>query len=225
MSTLHYAGGSSATLRHPNLARPSFQGAACESVQDILNIAATAEAFAVTFLGEALAAGERGELPLNLEVRGTLVAARAAEQAHYDVLTAAGAEALTLTFTVPDPSLLAEVGMFLETLIALEEAFIATYLAAAQQFIILGEGELAQIALQIGAVEAEHRVGARFFAINAGLLTGTPNDVAFEKALFGSVGEAAAMLEDLGFLGGDGAEITYPGPGEIDTTGVTNLQP
>lgn len=204
---------------------PALQGTACESVQEIINIAATAEAFAVTLLGEALASAERGELPLNLEAQGALTAARAAEQAHYDVLTGAGAEPLTLTFTVPDPELLTSPSMFLETLVSLEEAFIAAYTAAAQAFAILGEAELAQIALQIGAVEAEHRAGARFFAIEAGVFTGVPNDVAFERALFGSVGEAAAALQDLGFIGGDGQEITYPGPGEIDTTGVKELQP
>ncbi|HEV2124368.1 MAG TPA: ferritin-like domain-containing protein, partial [Chloroflexota bacterium] len=72
---------------------------------------------------------------------------------------------------------------------------------------------------------AEHRAGARFFAIQAGILSGTPNDVAFERALFTSVGQAATALTDLGFIGGTGTQITYPGPGEIDFTGVTSLQP
>ncbi|MDQ3695449.1 MAG: ferritin-like domain-containing protein [Chloroflexota bacterium] len=199
------------------------QAGGCETVQEIIDVAATAEAFAVTLLGEALAAADRGELSLNDEAIGTLVAARAAEQAHLDVLTEAGAEPLTMTFTVPDPELLTNVGLFLETLVALEEAFIAAYTAAAQEFVILGEPELAQLALQIGAIEAEHRAGARFFAIQAGALTGVPNDVAFERALFGSVGEAATALENLGFIGGTGTEITYPGPGEIDPTGVSDL--
>jgi len=201
------------------------QDAGCETVQEMIDIAVTAEAFAVTLLGEAIASAERGELSLNDEEIMTLVAARAAEQAHYDVLTEAGAQPLTETFTVPDPELLTNTPLFLETLVSLEEAFIAVYTAAAQQFVIMGEGDLAQLALQIGAVEAEHRAGARFLAIQTGAIEGVPNDVAFEKALFGSVGEAAAMLEELGFIGGDGAEITYPGPGEIDTTGVDNLTP
>lgn len=212
-----------ARLARPLVAATRRQDGGCESVQDIIDIAVTAEAFAVTLLGEALAAVERGELPLNPDAVGTLKAARAAEQAHYDVLTEAGATALTETFTVPDPELLTNVTMFLDTLIGLEEAFIAAYIAAAQQFSVLGEPELAQLALQIGAVEAEHRVGARFFAIQAGALEGVPNDVAFEKALFTSVGEAASALEELGFIGGDGAEITYPGPGDIDPTGVQDL--
>ncbi len=154
-----------------------------------------------------------------------MIAARAAEQAHYEYLTEAGAEPLTLTFTVPDEAIITDVSTFLTTLVSLEEAFIAAYIAAAQVFAIRGESRLAQVALQIGAVEAEHRAGARFFAIEAGILSGTPNDVAFEKALFSSVGEAAATLQDLGFIGGNGTEITYPGPGEIDPSGVTNLRP
>ncbi len=206
-------------------ATPDAAASSCETVQEIIDIAVTAEAFAVTLLGEVLASAERGDLPLNPEVVGTLTAARAAEQAHFDVLTEAGAEPLTLEFTIPDPELFTNVGLFLETLISLEEAFVAAYLAAAQEFSILGEAAMAQLALQIGAVEAEHRAGARFFAIQAGEASGTPNDVAFERALFGSVGEAAMLLEELGFIGGDGETISFPGPGEIDTTGVSNLEP
>ncbi len=209
----------------PDVASPVTSSGSCESAQEIMNIAVTGEAFAVTFLGQALASAESGDLPLNAELAGTLAAARAAEQAHFDVLTEAGAEPSTLEFTFPDPDLFTNVGLFLETVISLEEASIAAYLAAAQEFSILGEPTMAQLALQIGAVEAEHRVGARFFAIQAGVLEGTPNDVAFEKALFRSVGEAATMLEELGFIGGDGETVAFPGPGEINTTGVSNLEP
>jgi hypothetical protein len=42
---------------------------------------------------------------------------------------------------------------FLKTLVTLEEAFIAAYIAAAQELAILGQGRLVQVALQIGAVE------------------------------------------------------------------------
>lgn len=201
------------------------QAVACETVQEIINIAATAEAFAVTALGGVIASAEEGNLELTEEAVGTLIAARAAEQAHYEFLIESGAEPLTLTFTVPDEAILTDVSTFFTTLVSLEETFIAAYIAAAQVFAIRGEARLAQIALQIGAIEAEHRAGARFFAIEAGVLSGTPNDVAFEKALFSSVGEAAAALEELGFIGGSGTEITYPGPGEIDVTGVSNLRP
>jgi hypothetical protein len=198
---------------------------ACESLQDIINIAATAEAFAVTALGGALENAAKGTLALNAEQQQTLRAARAAERAHYDFLIGAGAKPLTLTFSIPDPKIVTDVPTFLATLVTLEEAFIAAYIAAAQEFAILGQAKYAQVALQIGAVEAEHRAGVRFYAIQAGVLTGTPNDVAFEKALFGSVGEAAAALTQLGFIGGGGTKITFPGPGAIDTAGVSQLVP
>lgn len=227
MNAIHQAGGSSAALgvTSSDKAAMRLQAETCETVQEIINIAATAEAFAVTALGGALANAEQGILALSPEAVGTLSAARAAEQAHYEYLLESGADPLTLTFTIPDEAIVTDVGTFLTTLVSLEEAFIAAYLAAAQVFAIRGEARLAQVALQIGSIEAEHRAGARFFAIQEGVLSGTPNDVAFEKALFSSVGEAAATLQELGFIGGSGTQITYPGPGEIDFSGITNLEP
>ncbi|MBA2278661.1 MAG: ferritin-like domain-containing protein [Chloroflexia bacterium] len=205
--------------------RRSFQESGCESVQDILNIAATAEAFAVTALGGALESAADGTLALSEEAIQSLQAARAAEQAHYEFLIDNGAEPLTTTFTIPDEALLTDPATFLTTLITLEEAFIAAYIAAAQQFVAQGEDKLARVALQIGAVEAEHRAGVRFFAIEAGVIEGVPNDVAFEQALYGSVSEAAAALEELGFIDGEGTEVEYPGPGEIDMELVRNREP
>jgi len=196
-----------------------------ESVQRIVNIAATAEAFAVTALGEALQNAAGGQLALSAEHQQALRAARAEEQAHYLFLTGAGARPLTTTFTVPDPRIVTHVPTFLKTLVILEEAFIAAYLAAAQEFSRLGKPKLAQIALAIASVEAGHRVAVRFFAIEAGVLTGLPNDVAFQKSKFASVGEAAVALQKLGFIGGSGARITYPGPGSIDYSGVKNITP
>ena len=226
MTALSHSGGLTALgLAPADLASLQAVQASCETVQEIINIAATAEAFAVTALGGALDNAAKGMLGLNAEHIQHVKAARAEEQAHFEVLTAAGAKPATMTFTVPDPKIVTDVPTFLRTVITLEEAFIAAYLAAAQEFAILGEAKLAQLALQIGAIEAEHRAGLRFFAIQAGVLSGTPNDVAFEKAMFTSVGQAAAALQQLGFIGGSGPQITYPGPGAIDTTGLTNLRP
>lgn len=227
MNAVHLPGGQTATLgiTSSDILAMRQQAARCESVQEIINIAATAEALAVTVLGEALVSAEGGNLSLTAEAVGTLTAARAATEAHYEFLVESGAEPLTLTFTVPDQAIITDTATFLTTVVSLEETVIATYIAAAQVFASQGESRLAQVALQIGAVKAEHRAGARFFAIEAGILSGTPNDVAFEKALFTSVVEAAATLEELGFIGGSGTEITYPGPGDIDYSGVTSLRP
>jgi hypothetical protein len=201
------------------------QATACESVQDIINIAATAEALAVTALGGALDNAKNGKLDLNDEQQEVVRAARAEEQAHYDFLVSAGAEPLVKEFTLPDEKIVTDVPTFLNTVTKLEEAFIAAYMAAAQEFAVAGEQDLVQYALQIGAVEAEHRAHVRFYAYEAGLIDESPNNVAFEPALFTGVGAAAKALTDLGFIGGDGIKMTYPGPGEIDTTGVENLKP
>ena len=203
-----------------------LQSSGCDDIQDFLNLSATAEAFAVTALGGAIDNALNGLLPISEEAVGALQAARAAEEAHYQFFLDEGAEPVTLTFTIPDETILTDPATFWPTLIALEEAFIAHYCAAAQQMVAQGEDRLARVALQIGAVEAEHRVGARFYAIaEAGVLDGVPNDVAFEQALFTSVTEAAALLEELGFIGGEGIEVEYPGPGEIDLELVENREP
>lgn len=214
-----------ATLQPVASARALQSSNGCESVQDIINLAATAEAFAVTFLGVLLDAVGAGTVDLESDAVGSFVAARAAEQAHYDVLVASGAQPLTTTFTIPE-TILSDPATLFGTIVSLEEAFIAAYLTAAQTFVTIGEPALAQLALQIGAVEAEHRVGVRFFGINAGAIDDeVPNDVAFEKAMFGRVSEAADLLTELGFIGGDGTAVEFPGPGTIDTTGVRNLTP
>lgn len=197
----------------------------CETVTEVVNIAATAEALAVTLLGGAIQSAHDGELALNDEQIEVLQAARVAEQAHYSYLLEAGAEPLTLTFTIPDPAIVTDVATFLKTLVGLEEAFIAAYMAAAQVFTFRGKPDLSQLAVSIASVEAEHRAHARFYAIAAGIESGIPNNKAFETAMFSSVGEAAAALQELGFIGGDGTEIMYPGPGEITNPGVMNLQP
>ncbi len=203
----------------------TLAGGACESVQDIINIAATAEALAVTALGGALENAANGTLALNAEQQQAIKASRAEEQAHYTYLIGAGAKPLTTTFTLPDPKIITDVPTFLKTLITLEEIFIAAYIAAAQEFAILGKPELAQIAMAIAAVESEHRVLVRVFAVEGGVITGLPNDIAFQQALYTSVGEAAAALQSLGLIGGSGSQITYPGPGAIDTTNVKQLTP
>jgi len=197
----------------------------CDSFQDVISILATAEAFAVTVLGVALENASRGKLSLDAEQKQAITAARAEEQAHYAFLIEAGAKPLTATFTLPDQKIVTDVPTFLKTLIELEELFVAAYIAAAQVFAVLGKPEWVAHALAIGAVEAQHRVAARFFAVEAGLIKGPPNDVAFEKAKFSSVGAAAAELKELGFIGGGGTHFNYPGPGSIDSTGVKHLKP
>jgi hypothetical protein len=184
---------------------------ACESIQDILNILVTAEALSVAALGAALANAASGQLALNAEHVQMLTAAHAQELAHYQRLTGMHAKPSTTTFTLPE-KFGTDVPTFLKALIGLEEWSIAAYLAATQEFAIISEPALAQFAMSIASVEAEHRVGIRFFAVEAGVITGLPNDIGFQQAFFSSVRDAAAALRQKGFIGGTGTQITFPGP-------------
>jgi len=196
----------------------------CGSAQQIVKVAVTAEALAVTALGEALQSAASGALALDADQQQSVRASRAEEQAHYAFFIGAGAKPSTKTFTLPN-KFVTHVPTFLTTLITLEEVFIATYIAAAQEFAILGSSDLAELALAIGSIESAHRVHARLFAIDAGVITGVPNNIGFQQAKFDSAGKAVSALRALGFLGGGGQRITYPGPGAIDTTGINHLNP
>ncbi len=190
-----------------------------ESIQEIINIAITAEALAVTLLGGAVASAEADNYNEQIPelVIDVLKAARAEEQFHYDYLAAAGATPLTTTFTIPDPALLSDVETLFGTLVQLETAFVGAYMAAARRFAELDQPELVKIAVQTAGVEGEHRVLANY------VLGERPaNNFAFYPNLFETVGDAAAALQDLGFIGGDGQQVQYPGPGAIDASKVTN---
>jgi hypothetical protein len=193
-----------------------------ESVKQILDIAVTAEAMAVTLLGGAIDQARKGayDKPVPDPVIAILEGARAAEQFHYEYLTAAGAQPLTTTFTIPDTSILTKYDSLFQTIVTLDTAFIAAYMAAAQQFTRLKQPDLVRVAFQIAGVEAEHRVLA-----NVALGTRPANDVAFEAALFQTVGQAATALKDLGYIGGRGPSVTYPGPGAIRRDLITQQTP
>lgn len=209
--------GKGTLLRYADMTR--LAAAEDETLQEIINIAITAEALAVTLIGGVVASAEAGmyDQPLPQLVIDIFNAARAAEQFHYDYLEAAGAVPLATTFTIPDPALLTSTQTLLSTVVQLETAFVAAYTAAARRFAELGHHELVKIAVQTVAVEAEHRVLANY------VLGSRPaNNYTLYPALFGSVGEAAQALIDLGFIGGSGMSVSYPGPGEIDASMLSN---
>jgi hypothetical protein len=211
--------GKGPLLRQAGLMRAA--AADDESLSDIINIAITAEALAVTLLGGVVASAQAGmyDMPFPELVVDVFNAARAEEQFHYDYLEAAGAVPLTTTFNIPDPALLTSSATLLSTVVTLETAFVAAYTAAARRFSELGHTELVKISVQTVAVEAEHRVLASYV-----LGTRPANNFAFYPALFSTVGEAAQALIDLGFIGGSGTAVDYPGPGEIDASNVMNTQ-
>jgi len=213
-------------------AAPSIAGAqtpTTESVQDIINIADTAEHLAVTLLtGAVQSAAALGLSGLTLEI---VQAALAEEQYHADFLESAGAKTLTDTFNVPDPRILTNFTTFFLTVEELETAFIAAYIRAAYEFSAMNNAQLAQYAMEIGGVEAEHRALARTALALNGTDNDPPNNLAFESDLFTSVADAAKALETLGFIGGTGTVVTYPGRGAaLSAAGamasaVTNQKP
>ncbi len=198
-----------------------------ETVADIINIAATAEALAVSLTGAVIAGAAKYDggkgLPASLVtwVKGI----QAEEQAHYAYLTSAGAKALTLTFTVPQnlASITNDSKALLNFVVAAETIFIGAYIAAAQEFAQLGQPALSKVALQVAGVEAEHRVLASY-----GLGASPPNNIGFEKALYANVGAAAAAVKGLGLLGtaNPAATLNYSDfAGSVSNAGVSNLTP
>ena len=195
------------------LAVPNVAGAQAtpETVQDIINIADTAEHLAVTLLTAAVK--NASQLGLTGVLLAVVQAALAEEQYHADFLEANGAKALTDTFTVPDPKILTDQQTFLATVEVAETLFIGAYMAAVREFTALNQPALAKYAYQIGCVECEHRAGARAGeALTTNLAKGVPpNNLAFESNVVATVGDAAKQLQSLGFIGGTGTQVTYPG--------------
>lgn len=197
-----------------------------ESVGTIINVAATAEAMAVALLGAAIqgAPGYRnpdGTRGLAAPIVSILKAAQSAEQAHYVFLTQAGAKALTLTFAIPNPRIATDSTTLFRTVEALDTAFIAAYMSAAREFAEMHKPDLVKVAVEIGGVEAEHRALARL-ALGDPL----PHNLAFERRMFTQVGQAAAALERLGFIGGKGIPVRYNDfAGAVDNSGMSELTP
>lgn len=195
-----------------------------ESIQDIINIAATAEALAVTLSGAVLAGaskydGGKGLSPFLVTV---IKAVQAEEQDHYNYLASAGAKPLTLTFTVPQNlvSITNDSKALLTFIQQAETVFIGAYTAAAQEFANLGHPELSQVAYQIGGVECEHRA-----LVNYGLGISPPNNLGFEMAPYHNVAEAAAVIQGLGLLGTSNPAATLKFTdfnGSVDHTGLKN---
>jgi hypothetical protein len=164
------------------------------AIQNILNIAATAETLAVVFYTQVLLHADT--LGLRSSTRLNLRAALIEEQIHLQFLNKQGAIALTQKFSFPfGRRTFEDLGKFLKVQQQLESAFVAAYLAAVKEFALAGRPDLAQIAGQIGAIEAEHRVlgrviGAQFPADNE----------AFAPLLLNAVADAPTFLKGAGYL-------------------------
>ncbi len=142
--------------------------------QTILNAAATAEALASTMYANIITSSlYTSGLSGNAPDQAYLVAAFEQEVLHYNLLVSVGAKPLATTFYFPS-------GMFgasstyattMNTLITLEDAFIAAYLIGISSFSATANKVLAG---QILGVESEHRTLARVIAndLSLGSTTG-----------------------------------------------------
>lgn len=188
-------------------------GAMAEPASEILNIAATAEAAAVTALYHVHLAVGKG----HLKVAGAKVPAstlvsivRAAlreEQDHLAFIMGAGGKPLYTSFSFPG-GIFTNAVTTLEFFEAAETIFIGAYMAATREFAAGGHAEVAQYTYQIGGVECEHRTLMR-----AGLGQMPPNNKSFETNLFGSVAGAAKELAGLGIFK---PNMPYPGAAAVD---------
>jgi ferritin-like protein len=214
------AAGLGLTLGNARLLRSAAQES--PDLQQIANIASTAEELVITLFGYAIDSAQQGnyDKPISKELLDILVAAQSAENYHLEFLLESGAKPLTDTFTLPDPTFLTTYDKLFGTLVELEGAFVSAYIVAARAFSDLKQPELVKVSLSVAAVEGEHRVLA-----NYALGTRPANDIAFAPKTYKTFQEAAAMFLTLGYINGDGMEVTYPGPGKVDRNAVTLPKP
>lgn len=165
-----------------------------QAIQNILNIAATAETLAVVFYS--LVLQHANQLNFKLTSLRDLQAALIEEQIHLVFLELHGARPLTKTFSFPfGEETFERLDLFLKTQQQLESAFVAAYLAAIKEFAQLGRPDLAQVAGQIGAIESEHRVVGRTIGAMFPI-----NNEAFAPVLLNAVADAPTFLKNAGYL-------------------------
>jgi len=212
-------GAAGFTVAQANFLRAAAQES--DEIQNILDITATTERFGVTFLGEGLRANEESkfDVPWLAPVVAVVTAARAQEQFHLDAFEKLGGNAKVKTFTVP-PDFLTKFDLFFGAVVDQETRETAAQLAAMRVFAELGRPDLAKVSYQYAAEEAEHRLLANYT-----LGTRPANDRAFADNPFATIDDFYAALEKAGIIGGSGTEITFPGPGDIDDSGVTETEP
>lgn len=185
-----------------------------ESTKTILNIAATAEAAAVTALYHVHEAVNKNQLsvkgvavPTSLLVSVVRGALRE-EQDHYAFITGAGGKPLYTSFSFPK-AIFTDAVQTLRFFETAETVFVGAYMAATREFANAGMGTLAQYTYQIGGVECEHRTLMR-----AALGEMPPNNKSFETNLFKQVSGAAHVLGQLGIFK---PNLPYPGAKAVDT--------
>lgn len=180
-------------------AAPFKAQAATDDPSTIIGVALTAEFLAVTTITNVL--NNAAALGLNAATTTTFQAILAEEAIHVRYLQAYGATPAYGTdaqaaFSYPSGAkTFTDVPTLANTLVLLESAFVAAYMAATREFAADARADLAQLTYQIGAVEAEHRTLAR---VVGGFVP--YSDLAFQSNLLPSVVAGATFLSNQGFL-------------------------
>jgi hypothetical protein len=151
-----------------------------DSVQTIINLAATAELLAVTTYYTALTAGD---LQLTGAERRFLTAALDSELTHFEVLVSLGATpAATSFFTVN--GMFSNRATFVAVLDTAETLFIGAYVAASRRFAELGAPNFSAVATQTAVVEGQHHALIR--QMQPDLL---PNNNSYAQPIFYNVSD------------------------------------
>jgi hypothetical protein len=188
-------GAAGISLLQTTAARAAGSTPSSDTVQDILDIACTAEALAITFYYQAL--NHPTQLPdvNNAANQNYFQAALTQELEHLEYLKSLGGAPLTRKFYFPE-NMFSDESVFFPTALLLEEYFISAYLAAAMDFsgvyssnITSPSPTLIGAAVQILGVECEHRA---LLGVAANM--NPPNNVIAETALLTSVSGAVAPL-------------------------------
>jgi len=178
--------------------------------KSILNAAATAEALATVMYYNLINTpnGIYQQLAGNTPDQAYLVAGFEQELNHYEFLTANGGTSAASTFYFPK-NMFIDPQTTVNTLVLLEDAFIAAYLIGIRDF---SSSALKVIAGQIMGVEAEHRALARVIAhdLNLSQTTGlnntaesvappssTANNLAYERTFSSALPNISAVVTAL----------------------------
>lgn len=228
------AGAGLAVMVQAPIAARAAGGPGNEGVQDILDIALTAERLATTFYYTGLtapavqrdprASGSSAD-PHRVAPDGNpanvafLQAALDQEHKHAQILANAGATSPYERFYFPAGAFdglgfTNHVGTYLWVLDHLETAFIGAYIAAVRRFGALERPDLATVALRFLGVECQHR------ALYRAISRDDPADnITLEVAQFAHVGEAAVALTPFltghGFPGGATGARPLPTPVQV----------
>lgn len=150
----------------------------------VLDLAATAEALAVTLYHQVLTGAT---FRMDEDTAEHLRAVLDAEAHHLEVLRSLGAAPLASRFYLHQ-GLLPDAGVFADTALHLEAVLTGAYLAATHQFAQQGQPELAATTAQLGASEAQHLT---LLSQLAGL---GPGDLTLPAADFRRVADAGPVL-------------------------------